>query len=414
MDAKTDVLIVGLGYIGLPTAAMLANAGLYVTGVDVNQRVVDTINAGQIHIVEPGLEDLVKKQVQEGRLRAVLDPTAAKTFMIAVPTPFDSSMAPDLSYVKSATTCVSKVLQKGDLVVLESTSPVGTTDLMLTWIKALRPDLFDNDVPLIYAAYCPERVLPGNVLHELVHNDRLIGGVNPESTQKAKAFYEQVVQAECVATNARTAEMAKLVENSFRDVNIAFANELSMLSKHFGVDVRELIALANRHPRVNILQPGCGVGGHCIAVDPWFLVDGAPHLAKLIKTARNVNDSKPDWVVEQVDTAISQYLRENPTRSLNQLRIAIYGLSFKPDIDDLRESPALDIATQIAQRYRYAKLSVVEPHIQDLPNALIAQGVDQVSLADAAEYDIKVVLVAHSLFKKNQTHFTGTVINVAW
>ena len=410
----SHVVMVGMGYIGLPTAAVLARAGIQVTGVDINASVCETINAGKIHIVEPGLGELVKDQVSAGRLRATTSPVEADVFMIAVPTPFTDQMSADLRFVESAAKSISTVLRKGNLVILESTSPVGTTEMLLSLFSRIREDLFVDGEPQFSLAYCPERVLPGNVLHELVHNDRLVGGVNPGSTEKAKAFYQQVVTAECIATNAKTAEMAKLVENSFRDVNIAFANELSMLCDHVGVDVRELIRLANRHPRVNILQPGCGVGGHCIAVDPWFLVDSAPHITRLIKTARLVNDSKPSWVMQKLDQVVNEYLRAHPHKALADLHIAVYGLSFKPDIDDLRESPALDIATGVAQRYRFAKLSVVEPHIETLPKALRESGAHHVSIQDAELADIKLFLVAHTLFKAQDYVAGPYVLNVAW
>lgn len=417
----SHIVMVGLGYIGLPTAALFAQSGMKVTGVDINPAVCETLNQGKIHIVEPGLAEVVKRQVAEGNLFAQTVPKAADVFIIAVPTPFHEDLSPDLTYVESAAKSIAPFLKHGDLVILESTSPIGTTDQLSGWLKGWRTDLriatpgeTQPETGSVSVAYCPERVLPGNVLHELVHNDRLIGGVDTLSTVRASAFYRRVVNGACVATNARTAEMAKLVENSYRDVNIAFANELSMLSERFGVDVWELIALANRHPRVNILNPGCGVGGHCIAVDPWFIVNGAPDLARIIKTARLVNDSKPDWVVAQLEKRVAEHLMANPGTCLNDLTIALYGLSFKPDIDDLRESPALAIATEVGARFKGSKVIVVEPHVAKVPACLLQEGVKLVSQDDAVKADVKVVLVAHSEFKKDSSLRHSDVLNVAW
>ena len=341
------ISIVGLGYIGLPTAAVFASRKIQVIGVDVNQHAVDTINRGEIHIVEPDLDMVVHAAVTEGYLRATTKPEPADAFLIAVPTPFKSGPSgdhePDLAYIEAASKSIAPVLKKGDLVILESTSPVGATEQMAAWLAEARPDLTLPANPRrsadIRVAHCPERVLPGHVLRELVQNDRVIGGMTPKCSEAAARLYKTFVQGECVITNARTAEMCKLTENSFRDVNIAFANELSIICDKLDINVWELIKLANRHPRVNILQPGPGVGGHCIAVDPWFIVSAAPEEARLIRTAREVNDSKPEWVIEKVKLAVAEYLMANPDKTAKDVTIACFGLAFKPDIDDLRESP---------------------------------------------------------------------------
>lgn len=387
------ISVIGLGYIGLPTAAVLASAGHRVIGVDINQRTVDTINEGRIHIVEPGLAEVVAAEVASGRLRATTEPEAADTFLIAVPTPFKDGHEPDLGFVKAACEAIASVLKPGDTVILESTSPVGATEQMARWIGAIREDLkipSADHAGDIAIAYCPERVLPGNVLEELVRNDRVIGGLTPACATRAKAVYAGFVKGECIVTDARTAEMCKLTENSFRDVNIAFANEMSLICDKLGIDVWELIRLANRHPRVNILQPGPGVGGHCIACDPWFIVASAPDDARIIRTAREINDAKPEWVIAKVEAAIDAApAGDSPT-------VAIYGLAFKPDIDDLRDSPALSIARKIAADRR-CRLLVVEPHVERLP-----AGFDHarlVTTSEAAEADIHVLLVDHSLFK---------------
>ena len=297
------ISVVGLGYIGLPTAALFASRGVKVVGIDVNPVAVESINNGKIHIVEPGLEDVVSAAVEKGLLSAKLEAESADAFLIAVPTPIETSKKPDLNYIKAAAKSIAPVLKKGDLVILESTSPVGTTSLLESWLIAERPDLtFPSNGGEVSIAYCPERVLPGKILQELVSNDRIIGGLNSSSSKLAVQLYKMVVEGECIETDAQTAEMTKLTENSFRDLNIAFANELSLISDKFKIDVWELISLANRHPRVNILQPGPGVGGHCIAVDPWFIVSEAPEIAKLVKMARDVNDGKPKWVVNKVRT----------------------------------------------------------------------------------------------------------------
>lgn len=393
-----SVSIIGLGYIGLPTAAIIASNGIRVLGFDVNAHAVDTINHGKIHIVEPGLEDLVRTAVDAGYLSAYTTPQPADVFLVAVPTPFKGdNHEPELRFIREAAQSLAPCLVPGNLVILESTSPVGTTELMASWLAESRPDLtFPHTVnpgtcPDVLVAYCPERVLPGHVVRELVDNDRIIGGLDAASTEAATAFYRLFVKnGDCIATSARTAEMSKLAENSFRDVNIAFANELSLICDRQGIDVWELISLANRHPRVNILQPGCGVGGHCIAVDPWFIVNQNPDLAKLIQQARQVNDYKPLYVVEQIEKA----LPEQSSR-----RIACLGLSFKPNIDDLRESPAVNI-TRILARSTQNEILVVEPHISALPHALSSlNNVQLVTLEQALDQaDVVVQLVKHNQF----------------
>jgi UDP-N-acetyl-D-mannosaminuronic acid dehydrogenase len=404
------ISVIGLGYIGLPTAAMFASKEKKVIGVDVNQHTVDTINSGKIHIVEPQLDLLVKKAVDGGFLKATTSPEPADAFLIAVPTPFlpaDTEGAipqPDLSYIKSATKAIARVLKKGDLVILESTSPVGTTEIMADWLAGFRPDLtfpqiqgIESDIRI---AHCPERVLPGHVVRELVDNDRVIGGMTKRCSEAAIQLYQIFLEGECVVTNARTAEMAKLTENASRDVSIAFANELSVICDKIDVDVWELIQLANRHPRVNILQPGPGVGGHCIAVDPWFIVSRTPEQARLILTARRVNDAKPAWVIERVNLSIAEFLQDNPEKKISDVTIACYGLAFKADIDDLRESPALKIAQELTRMHSGTTLSV-EPNISDLPANV--KGIKLVSYDDAIlAANIHVLLVDHSLFKENK------------
>ncbi|MEW4538190.1 UDP-N-acetyl-D-mannosamine dehydrogenase, partial [Vibrio cholerae] len=364
-----------LGYIGLPTAAMFASRKVKVIGVDVNQHAVDIINQGKIHIVEPDLDMLVHAAVTEGYLKAVTKPEPAEAFLIAVPTPFlpcaeGEIPAPDLTYIESACRGIAPVLKKGDLVILESTSPVGATEQIAEWLAAARPDLnfprTAGDAADVNVAHCPERVLPGHVVRELVENDRVIGGMTAKCSERAAELYKIFVQGECIVTNVRTAEMAKLTENSFRDVNIAFANELSIICDKLDINVWELITLANRHPRVNILQPGPGVGGHCIAVDPWFIVSKTPEQARLIRTAREVNDSKPDWVIDKVKLSIAEFLQANPSKTVRDITIACYGLAFKPDIDDLRESPSMHIALQISN-FHAGKVVFVEPNIEKLP-----------------------------------------------
>jgi UDP-N-acetyl-D-mannosaminuronic acid dehydrogenase len=404
------ISVIGLGYIGLPTAAMFASRKIKVIGVDVNQHAVDTINRGEIHIVEPDLDMLVHTAVTEGYLKAVTSPEPADAFLIAVPTPFKKSLnkesdleipEPDLSYIKSAAEAIATVLKKGDLVILESTSPVGATEQMAEWLAAARSDLsfpkHAGENADVNVAHCPERVLPGHVVRELVENDRVIGGMTAKCSERAIELYKTFVEGECVTTNARTAEMAKLTENSCRDVQIAFANELSIICDKLDIDVWELIALANRHPRINILQPGPGVGGHCIAVDPWFIVSKTPKEAKIIHTARNVNDAKPQWVINKVKLAISNFLQANPTKTAKDVTVACYGLAFKPNIDDLRESPALNITKEIAELHSGTVIAV-EPNIGYLPDSLSLFRL--ASLEEAKEKaDIHLMLVDHKEFK---------------
>ncbi len=389
------IAVIGLGYIGLPTAAVFASQGLKVIGVDVNQHVVDTINRGQIHIVEPDLDMVVHAAVTHGWLRATTAPEPADAFLVAVPTPFKGDHEPDLSYIEAASKSLASVLKKGDLVILESTSPVGTTEQMADWLATARPDLSfpqqAGEASDIRIAHCPERVLPGNVLRELVQNDRVIGGMTPSCSDAAAALYKLFVEGECVITGARTAEMCKLTENSFRDVNIAFANELSIICDKLDINVWELIALANRHPRVNILQPGAGVGGHCIAVDPWFIVDKTPVEARLIRAAREINDGKPEWVINKVHEAVAR-----SGRTAENLTIALMGLAFKPNIDDLRESPALHIAESLTTRLN-SRFLVVEPNITEAPASLRAYSLVDANAA-ATQADIIVFLVAHKQF----------------
>lgn len=403
MTFKT-ISIVGLGYIGLPTAAVFASRKINVIGVDVNQHAVDTINRGKIHIVEPDLDMVVHAAVKEGFLHATTKPEPADAFLIAVPTPFKGDHEPDLDYIESACNSIAPVLKKGDLVVLESTSPVGATEQMAEWMAAARPDLTfpqthgeDSDIRV---AHCPERVLPGHVLRELVQNDRVIGGMTPRCSATAAALYKTFVEGECVITNARTAEMCKLTENSFRDVNIAFANELSIICDKLRINVWELIALANRHPRVKILQPGPGVGGHCIAVDPWFIVSKTPEQARLIRAARDVNDGKPHWVLNKVKLAVSDCLLANPTMTAKDVSIACLGLAFKPDIDDLRESPALEITREIAALHP-GRVLAVEPNISALPAALRDTKIELLGVEQALkEAHVVLLLVDHKPFKQ--------------
>ncbi|MCE9662542.1 UDP-N-acetyl-D-mannosamine dehydrogenase [Halomonas sp. M5N1S17] len=405
MDFDT-ISVIGLGYIGLPTAAVIASRRKKVIGVDINQHAVDTINQGDIHIVEPELDIVVHAAVKEGYLRATTKPEPADAFLIAVPTPFKAENGndhvPDLTYIKAASQTIAAVLKKGDLVILESTSPVGATEQMAAWLAEARPDLTfpqthgeESDIRI---AHCPERVLPGHVVRELVENDRVIGGMTAKCSKAATTLYKIFVQGECITTTVRTAEMAKLTENSFRDVNIAFANELSIICDKLDINVWELIRLANRHPRVNILQPGPGVGGHCIAVDPWFIVSETPEEARLIRTAREVNDGKPEWVVEKVQQAVGEYLTANPDKTAKDVTIACFGLAFKPDIDDLRESPALRIAEEIVARHPGGVL-LVEPNIEHLSSGRLA-GANLINQQVALEKaDVVVMLVDHKSFK---------------
>ncbi len=383
---KVEVVTVGLGYIGLPTSALIAQNGIQVHGVDVNQKVVDTINKGKIHIVEPSLDIAVGESVRKGFLKASVKPVEANTYLIVVPTPFKGNHEPDISYVEAATKNIIPLLKEDDLYIIESTSPIGTTEKMMALIYNLRPELKNK----LHIAYCPERVLPGNVMHELVHNDRVIGGVDEKSTQKAMAFYKQFVKGALHATNARTAEMCKLTENSSRDVQIAFANELSLICDKADINVWELIKLANKHPRVNILQPGCGVGGHCIAVDPYFIVSDYPMESKIIGTAREVNNYKSFWCAEKIQNEKLKFELAHGRKP----KIALMGLAFKPNIDDLRESPAKYIVNKVLQNDNNGDYFIVEPNIT-------AHNVFKLTnYKEAVEKsDIIVFLVAHNQFE---------------
>ncbi|MBT8265170.1 MAG: UDP-N-acetyl-D-mannosamine dehydrogenase [Flavobacteriaceae bacterium] len=382
-----DVVMMGLGYIGLPTAALIAKSGSTVHGVDVNPHIVETINRGEIHIVEPSLDKEVSNAVDKGLLKAALEPVSADTYLIVVPTPFKGKNEPDISFVEAATKAIIPLLKEGDLYIIESTSPIGTTDKMKDLICNHRPELRDK----IFIAYCPERVLPGNVMYELVHNDRVIGGIDDKSTEKAVEFYSKYVKGALHKTNARTAEMCKLVENSSRDVQIAFANELSLICDKADVDVWELIDLANKHPRVNILKPGCGVGGHCIAVDPYFIVSDYPLESKIIGAAREINNYKSFWCAEKIQNAKLKFQLENGRKP----KIAIMGLAFKPDIDDLRESPAKYIAQKVLQNANNEEFFIVEPNIESHTIYKLTNYKEAIENADIIAY-----LVAHKEFKK--------------
>ncbi|XKG26704.1 UDP-N-acetyl-D-mannosamine dehydrogenase [Phycicoccus jejuensis] len=395
MVRDSTVAVIGLGYIGLPTAAILATNGMTVVGVDISDRHVDAVNRGEVPFVEPDLATHVAGAVSQGRLSARKDTPEADIYIVAVPTPFKDGYSADLSYIDAAVDAIIPTLRGGELLILESTSPPGTTEHMAHRVMDTRPDLSlhgEGGRPVVHFAHCPERVLPGRVMIELVTNDRIIGGLTPEAATRARDLYAVFCTAELHLTDATTAEMAKLTENSFRDVNIAFANELSVISDRLGIDVFELIQLANKHPRVNILQPGPGVGGHCIAVDPWFIVDAAPEQARLIRTAREVNDDKPEFVLAQVEQAVAG--QDAPV-------IAALGLAFKPDIDDLRESPALGITRQLAERHGAATILAVEPNIEQLPAELGRLGNVQLCGLEAAmeRADVTVLLVDHRQFK---------------
>lgn len=401
MSAIRTANVVGLGYIGLPTAAILAVNGVKVHGTDVNQSVVDHVSRGVVPFVEPDLGGYLSQAVNAGMLTASTSVEPADTYILAVPTPFHDDLSPDLSYVQAAAEAVAPVLEAGALVILESTSPPRTTEKVAAWIAAKRPDLVaeDGSVDVLFA-HCPERVLPGRIMTELVTNDRIVGGITPQAAEKAKELYSTFCDGEILLTDATTAELAKLVENSYRDVNIAFANELSLIADELDINVWELIELANHHPRVNILQPGPGVGGHCIAVDPWFIVDAAPTLSRLIRTAREVNDGKPEWVLGKVAEAVGD--KEAPV-------VAALGLAFKPDIDDLRESPARKITAELADRYAGGTVLAVEPHITELPRELAnRKNVELASLEDAAKRaDVIVLLVDHRQFRATSPRALG-------
>lgn len=397
LDSELSVTVMGLGYIGLPTAAVIARTGAMVTGVDVTPSVVETINSGRVHIEEVDLDGLVSGVVARGNLKASLTVAPADVFVIAVPTPFTEARQPDITYVLDAARAVAPVLKTGDTLILESTSPVGTTEQVRDLIADARPDLKmpglarAGEQADIAIAYCPERVLPGRILVELIDNDRVIGGITPRCARKALTFYRRFVRGACVTTTARAAEMTKLTENAFRDVNIAFANELSLVADTLGVDVWEVIRLANRHPRVNILSPGPGVGGHCIAVDPWFLVAADPANTPLIRTAREVNDGKTDHVIARAATMIEAQPDGRP--------VACLGLAFKANIDDFRESPALKVATALARRFG-ERVRIVEPYATALPRAFDGTGATLIDIDTALETcEAMIVLVDHDLFR---------------
>ena len=376
----------GLGYIGLPTAIIAAKHGVDVVGVDINPKVVEVTNQGKLHIIEPGMEDMLKEVIAAGKFKAYTTPQESDAYFMVVPTPFKGDHEPDVSYVEAATRAVLPLLKEGDLYVIESTSPIGTTEMMTEVIFAERPELKDK----IYIAYCPERVLPGNVIYELVHNDRVIGGLNPESTDKAIEFYSQFVQGQLHKTNSRTAEMCKLTENSSRDVQIAFANELSLICDKAGINVWELINLANKHPRVNILQPGCGVGGHCIAVDPYFITADYPAESKIIASARQINNYKSFWCAEKVKSTMLEFELKNNRKPV----VAMMGLAFKPNIDDLRESPSKTIVGKVMQMCNNADILIVEPNVEEHKTFKLTPYQEAFEKAD-----IVVMLTAHDQFK---------------
>ena len=407
---KQKVAFVGLGYIGLPTAVVMANSGVDVTGVDVNAANVEKINRGEVTIVEPGLQEELNEALSSGRFRATTEQVHADAYIIAVPTPFTDSYDVDMKFIYSAAEAIAPQLVGDELIVLESTSPPQTTAKMAERILEIRTDLVADGAenpdgkPVLYFAHCPERILPGYAMEELRTNDRIIGGQTTEATRRATEIYATFCKGELLATNDVTAEMAKLTENSFRDVNIAFANELSLISDKLGIDVWELINLANHHPRVNILQPGPGVGGHCIAVDPWFIVAADPENSKLIHTARKVNDGKPEWVKQKVKEAVAES---------NASKVAVFGLAFKADIDDLRESPALNIAVDLAEELEDKTVFAIEPNVSELPKRL--KGFDNVQLKEyndaIAEADVVVLLVDHKEFKEfDKTKLEGKEI----
>lgn len=376
----------GLGYIGLPTAIIAAKHGVDVVGVDINPKVVEVTNQGKLHIIEPGMEEMLQEVIAAGKFKAYTTPQVSDAYFMVVPTPFKGDHEPDVSYVEAATRAVLPLLKEGDLYVIESTSPIGTTEMMTNIIFTERPELKDK----IYIAYCPERVLPGNVIYELVHNDRVIGGLNPESTDKAIEFYSQFVQGQLHKTNSRTAEMCKLTENSSRDVQIAFANELSLICDKAGINVWELIKLANKHPRVNILQPGCGVGGHCIAVDPYFITADYPAESKIIATARNINNYKSFWCAEKVKSTMLEFELKNGRKPV----VAMMGLAFKPNIDDLRESPSKTIVGKVMQMCNNADILIVEPNVEEHKTFKLTPYQEAFDKAD-----IVVMLTAHDQFK---------------
>lgn len=393
MPEFQKVAVIGLGYIGLPTAALIASRGMQVVGVDTNPDIVKTVASGAIHIAEPDLDGLVQKVVSNGSLIVTMEPEKADVFMIAVPTPIDSANRPDLSCVMAAVERIADLLAPGNLIILESTSPVGTTEKIAKKIMERRPDLSvgpPNGGASISVAYCPERVLPGRILSELVNNDRCIGGITTMCARRAQRFYKMFVRGACVATTARAAELVKLTENAYRDTNIAFANELSIICDHYEINVWEVIDLANRHPRVNVLRPGPGVGGHCIAVDPWFIIDAVPDLARVMKTSREVNNRKTALIVERAIALIDDHPYAN---------VACCGLAFKANVDDLRESPALEIALHLAEKYG-SRIKIVEPNIRQLPSELERHGAEMMSIDQALHAcEIAILLVDHDEFK---------------
>lgn len=396
------VCVVGLGYIGLPTAAILADHGVRTVGMDVSQGTVDAVNQGELPFVEPGLREVLKRTVEEGTLSASLVVPEAEVYILAVPTPFTDSQSADLTFIEKAARSIAPRLKGDELVILESTSPPGTTEHIHAVLVAERPDLEQNG---LLVAHCPERVLPGKIMTEMITNDRIIGGLTPEAAVAASDLYRNFCTGEMLLTDARTAEMAKLTENSFRDVNIAFANELSLICDKLKINVWELIELANHHPRVNILQPGPGVGGHCIAVDPWFIVDAAPQEARLIRTARETNDAKPEWVLGRIEQAVEAAGR--------RVTVGLFGLAFKPNIDDLRESPSLQIAEKLAERASDVEILAVEPHIDELPSSLSKYAHLHLTRTDEAlvRADIAVLLVDHDVFKAvSRTQLEGKTI----
>lgn len=398
--SQKRICVIGLGYIGLPTATVLASRGYHVTGVDVNPEVVKSVQSGNAHIAEPDLDMLIEAAVSSGKLAATMYVAQADVFIIAVPTPLNADKTPDLSAVEAAFDSIAPHIKVGDLIILESTCPVGTTDAMAKRLAALRADL---DFPEagkggadVCMAYCPERVLPGQILKELIENDRVVGGITSTCSEQAISFYKSFVKGECLATDSKIAEMCKLTENSFRDVNIAFANELSVICDQQGVNVWELIQLANRHPRVNVLQPGPGVGGHCIAIDPWFIINQAPETSRLIQAARSVNNLKPQWVIQKIDEAVAQL----KITTGNTPTIACLGITFKANVDDIRESPALDVVLTLAEQ-NLGQLLVVEPNLQELPLNLVNKSVQSATLDQACnDADLVVLLVDHKEFKK--------------
>ncbi|WP_323096028.1 UDP-N-acetyl-D-mannosamine dehydrogenase [Intrasporangium sp. YIM S08009] len=394
------IAVIGLGYIGLPTCAALTRQGIGVVGVDVNARTVEEINAGRVPIVEPNLDVAIASAVAKGLLTATTQTPHASVYLIAVPTPFRGDHEPDLAYVRAATEAIAPQLRGGEVVILESTSPPGTTQLISEWISDLRPDLklpHMGGIPDVHLAHCPERVLPGRIMVEIFANDRIVGGLTPECALRAAEVYRTFVTGEILLTDATTAEMAKLTENAFRDVNIAFANELAEICEHVGLDVWEVIRMANRHPRVNILQPGPGVGGHCIAVDPWFIVSAAPEQARLIRAARETNDARPRSVIDKVEAALELAGKPGGTDAT----VACLGLAFKADIDDLRESPALTITETFANEHPGTRVLAVEPHVDALPAGLAAlPNVELTPTAQAVrEADVVVLLVDHAAFR---------------